>query len=292
MDAFSTRLRESQQKIIKKFELLFEEKFIEDCWQSSLGQGITAICQGRRLEKAGVNISFVHADQLPKAATKSRPELVGEPFTASGLSLVFHPSSPHIPTVHLNIRKISCVRKNIHWFGGGYDLTPYIPSRDDSRYWHAETKKFLDRYDLDLYPAWSKRCQEYFYLPHREEPRGIGGIFFDDFLLDNDLESTEEMLFLLVEQFIALYSHIVCHQKEKPFTQKERSFQLYRRGRYVEFNLLYDRGTHFGLQSGGRIESIFMSLPKNVSWIYAGGDDFSIEDNRLREHWEEIQNLI
>jgi coproporphyrinogen III oxidase len=290
MIRFETILRESQLTIIKELEFLFQDHFMNDYWESSLGKGNSAICQGKLLEKGGVNISFIEGASLPKAATKKRKDLEGTPFQACGLSLVVHPFNPKVPTVHFNIRKISCLTKNIQWFGGGYDLTPYIPSLENSHLWHRQTQKFLDKYSDTLYSSWAKNCDEYFYLPHRQEPRGIGGIFFDDFLLEGDVKRTEEMLKNLTDQFLELYKTIVISQIDKPFTSKEKEFQLLRRGRYVEFNLVYDRGTHFGLQSGGRAESILMSLPKNVSWIYAGDDKFKSENKILESHWKEIKS--
>ena len=285
---FEESLRKYQKNLITYFEDTFKEKFQQDCWQSHLGEGMTATVSGELIEKAGINISFVQADSLPKAATEKRPELAHTPFEACGLSLIIHPKNPHLPTVHLNIRSLHCPEKKVRWFAGGYDMTPYLPYLEDSVLWHELSKNYCDQYHQDYYGLWAKKCDQYFYLPHRQEPRGIGGLFLDDFIHEENPEQTPELVLGLVDVFLEAYTSIIKKRKELEFSKEQREFQLWRRGRYVEFNLLYDRGTHFGLQSRGRVESILVSMPNLVSWKYQGESQFPILNNNLREHWQRV----
>jgi coproporphyrinogen III oxidase len=212
----------------------------------------------------------VFGDGLPPSATKARPELAGRGFQALGVSLVLHPLNPYVPTTHANFRFFSTDDKSgdaAWWFGGGFDLTPYYPNHDDVIHWHNKARDVCDRFGNDWYAKYKKWCDDYFYLKHRDETRGVGGLFFDD-LNEPGFERSFEFLRAAGDQFLPAYLPIVAARKDQPYGEREREFQLYRRGRYVEFNLLYDRGTLFGLQSGGRTESILMSLPPRVRWQY------------------------
>jgi coproporphyrinogen III oxidase len=247
------------------------QKFQEDQWQSQLGTGHTRVLsQGAVFEKGGVNFSNVAGNALPASATQHRPDLAGAPFKATGVSLVIHPHNPFVPTTHMNIRLFQAFPENnlpVWWVGGGLDLTPYYGFEEDGILWHSSIKKHCDLFDLTYYPQFKKWCDEYFYLKHRQECRGIGGIFFDDL---NTLPQEKALEFLAanITAFIEAYTEIVAKRRGTPFTPEQKSFQKYRRGRYVEFNLVYDRGTIFGLQSGGRTESILMSLPPEVEFRY------------------------
>lgn len=254
-------------------------KFIEDKWQHQEGGGgITRVLEsGAVIEKAGVNFSHVRGKQLPQAATAKRPELADSSFQALGVSVVMHPFNPYIPTSHMNVRFICVEKPNqepIWWFGGGFDLTPYYGFVEDCEWWHQTAKLACDPFGDDIYPKYKKWCDQYFYLKHRNEPRGIGGLFFDD-LKEWGFERSFEFMRSVGDHYIKAYQPIVARRKGETYGQRERDFQIYRRGRYVEFNLLYDRGTLFGLQSGGRTESILMSLPPLVAWHY----DWQVEPN-------------
>ncbi len=250
-----------------------QAKFQEDPWQHEAGGGgITrVISQGKIFEKGAVNFSHIRGHQLPPSASQRNPHLTGKPFQALGVSLVLHPLNPHVPTVHLNVRffmaETPVAEPEIWWFGGGFDLTPYYGYREDCIHWHSNAQKACSPFGEDIYPQFKKACDKYFYLPHRQEPRGIGGIFFDDFTLDG-FESAFALMRSVGDHFLPGYLPIVQRRKQTPYTSAEREFQSYRRGRYVEFNLLYDRGTLFGLQSGGRTESILVSLPPQTGWHY------------------------
>ena len=254
------------------------EQFEIDDWNKSSnnelkGNGRTRIIEnGSLFERGGVNFSHVFGKSLPPSATKIRPELEGRPFEAMGLSLVFHPRNPHVPTVHMNVRFFIAHTKKkeeveVWWFGGGMDLTPYYLYEEDAKHFHECCKTALDPFSLNYYQDFKKNCDEYFYLKHRGETRGIGGIFFDDFS-ELGFEKRFEMVRNIGYCFVNEYLTIVSRRKSLVYGDKERDFQLYRRGRYVEFNLVYDRGTIFGLQSGGRIESILRSRPPCVQWNY------------------------
>lgn len=252
----------------------FEEnaRFNSDLWErENGGGGITRVLtNGQVFAKAGVNFSHVFGDALPAAASAARPELKGRRFNALGVSVVLHPDNPMIPTTHANVRFIIAEAENtppIWWFGGGFDLTPYYPFDEDCVHWHSVAKAACTPFDAQYYSRFKQSCDNYFYLKHRQEARGIGGLFFDDF---NELGFEKSFAFMqsIGNHFMPAYLPIVQKRQNLPFGEREKAFQLYRRGRYVEFNLVYDRGTLFGLQAGGRIESILMSLPPEVHWHY------------------------
>ena len=246
--------------------------FQEDAWtRASGGGGYTRVlAEGAVFEKAGVNFSHVYGQGLPPSATAHRPELAGAEFQAVGLSLVLHPRNPFVPTTHANFRFFLAMPKNaapIGWFGGGFDLTPYYGFVEDCVHWHQTAAAACAPFGADVYPRFKKWCDDYFYLKHRQEARGIGGLFFDD-LNASGFDKSFEFLKSTGDSFLPAYMPIVHKRKDIIYGEKERDFQCYRRGRYVEFNLVYDRGTLFGLQSGGRTESILMSLPPIVTWRY------------------------
>lgn len=247
-------------------------RFQEDLWSRPGGGGgrSRVLSDGDVFEQAGVGFSHVHGSNLPPTASERRPELAGRSFQAMGVSLVFHPRNPYIPTTHANVRFFIAEKPGaepIWWFGGGFDLTPYYAFLDDTIHWHQCAQDACAPFGADLYPRFKHWCDEYFYLPHRQETRGVGGLFFDDFD-EGGFDHAYGLMRSVGDQFLPAYLPIVTRRKDTPFGERERQFQLYRRGRYVEFNLLYDRGTRFGLQSGGRAESILMSLPPLVRWEY------------------------
>jgi coproporphyrinogen III oxidase len=247
-------------------------EFRQDAWERPEGGGgrSRVLEEGNVFEKAGVNFSHVHGKGLPPSATASRPELAGRSFQAMGVSLVIHPHNPYVPTSHANVRFFIATREGaepVWWFGGGFDLTPYYGNHDDCRHWHEISRKACEAFGDDVYPRYKKWCDEYFFLKHRSEPRGIGGLFFDD-LNEGGFARCFEFMRSVGDHYIDAYLPIVQRRRNTPYGERERNFQLYRRGRYVEFNLVYDRGTLFGLQSGGRTESILMSLPPVVNWRY------------------------
>jgi coproporphyrinogen III oxidase len=250
--------------------------FLVDAWTKEpgytlQGNGITQILEGGAVfERAGCGFSHVRGPRLPPSATQHRPELAGAPFEAAGVSLVFHPRNPYVPTVHMNVRMLSATPENgpeVCWFGGGMDLTPYYGFEEDAVHFHATCKTALAPFGDDKYPRFKTWCDSYFTLKHRQEQRGVGGVFFDDFA-ELGFDGSLKMMQAVGDSLLAAYLPIVQRRKDMPYTQRERDFQLYRRGRYVEFNLVWDRGTHFGLQSGGRTESILMSMPPLASWAY------------------------
>ncbi|MCD6040404.1 MAG: hemF [Burkholderiales bacterium] len=249
-----------QERIVTALEVVDRKGFTRDSWQRPEGGGGTSciIEEGQVFERGGVNLSRVQGHNLPPSASAARPQLAGRAFEAMGVSLVLHPRNPYCPTVHMNVRFFSA--GDIWWFGGGMDLTPYYGFEDDARHFHSACKEAVERH----YPRFKRWCDEYFFLKHRGEPRGIGGIFFDD-LAD---ESSFGLARSVGDHFLGAYLPILERRKNHPYGEKERGFQAYRRGRYVEFNLVYDRGTLFGLQSGGRTESILMSLPPRAEWRY------------------------
>ncbi len=260
-------------------------KFTEDNWTRAEGGGGRSriLVEGGVFEKAGVGFSHVHGSTLPPSATAHRPELVGKPWQALGVSLVIHPRNPYVPTSHANVRFFVADPEGanpVWWFGGGFDLTPYYGFEEDCVHWHRTARDAVAPFGDDLYPRWKKECDDYFYLKHRAEPRGIGGLFFDDF---NALGFAQSFAALRAvgDAFIPAYRPLVARRKATPYGDRERDFQLYRRGRYVEFNLVWDRGTHFGLQSGGRTESILMSLPPLVSFKYDWHPAPGTEEARL-----------
>lgn len=247
-------------------------KFREDAWDREGGGGgrTRVIENGSVFEKGGVNFSHVYGTQLPPSATAARPELAGRSFEAMGVSLVIHPLNPLVPTSHANVRFFIAEREGeepVWWFGGGYDLTPYYGDTTDCKQWHTTAKAACDPFGKDIYPRFKEWCDTYFHLKHRDEARGIGGLFFDDF---NELgfDDSFALMRAIGDSYTEAYAPIVKKHAPRPYTETQKNFQLYRRGRYVEFNLVFDRGTLFGLQSGGRTESILMSLPPQVSWQY------------------------
>lgn len=247
--------------------------FIEDSWQREQGGGgrTRLITNGAVFEKGGVNFSHVFGGQLPASATAVRPELAGRSFQAAGVSLVMHPNNPYVPTSHMNVRIFVAEKEGeapVWWVGGGYDLTPYYGFEQDCIDWHQVAKATCEPFGAEVYPQYKKWCDEYFYLKHRDEARGVGGLFFDD-LNEWGFERCFEFMRAVGDSYVSAYQPIVNRRKETPFGEREKKFQCYRRGRYVEFNLVFDRGTLFGLQSGGRTESILMSLPPVVHWDYA-----------------------
>ena len=255
---------------LQKFEP--NDTFHKDQWQREEGGGgqSRVIENGQVFEKGGVNFSHVFGAELPASATAARPELAGCSFEAMGVSLVMHPQNPYVPTSHANVRMFIAEKegqKPVWWFGGGYDLTPYYGDIGDCQSWHREAKNACEPFGADIYPRFKTWCDEYFFLRHRDEPRGVGGLFFDDYN-EQSFEHSFGLMRAIGDSFIKAYSPIVQRRKDTPYGEEQRQFQLYRRGRYVEFNLVYDRGTVFGLQTGGRTESILMSLPPLVRWQY------------------------
>ena len=272
--AVLTYLQNLQARIIEALELVDGKTFLHDSWQRPEGGGGNSCMLegGNVFERAGVGFSHVLGNKLPPAATIAHPEAAGRTWEAMGVSLVLHPRNPYVPTVHMNIRFFMAkatteTEADIWWFGGGMDLTPYYGFVEDCQHFHRTNKTALDAFNPTYYPAFKKHCDEYFYLKHRKEPRGIGGIFFDDF---NELgfEQSFTLQRSVGDSFLQAYLPILQRRKDTPYTEQERDFQAYRRGRYVEFNLVFDRGTLFGLQSNGRTESILMSMPPIVKWRY------------------------
>jgi len=260
-------LAAEQARIIAALEAADGGRFGTDRWQRPEGGGgITRVLEdGAVFERAGVNVSRVQGATLPASATASRPQIAGRPYEAMGLSLVLHPRNPYCPTVHMNTRFFSA--GDTWWFGGGMDLTPYYGFAEDARHFHATCRDALAPFGTEYYPRYKRWCDEYFRLRHRAEPRGIGGLFYDD-LADRDFNFSFGLARSVAEHFLPAYMPILERRRSAPYGERERAFQAYRRGRYVEFNLVYDRGTLFGLQSGGRTESILMSLPPRAEWRY------------------------
>lgn len=266
-------LQSLQKKICEDLETVDGRgHFLHDSWtRSAGGGGVTCILNpGAIFEKAGVNFSHVHGESLPPSASAARPELANCPFSALGLSVVIHPHNPFVPTMHANIRFFVAEKsdgQSIWWFGGGFDLTPYYGFIEDCQHWHRNAKAACDPFGADLYPRFKTWCDHYFFIKHRQEARGVGGIFFDDFY-ENSFEHSFAFLQSVGDHIMRGYLPIVNRRHHLSYTEQQKEFQRYRRGRYVEFNLVYDRGTLFGLQSNGRIESILMSLPPEVHWRY------------------------
>jgi len=274
-----------QNRITSELERVDGKGFVRDRWDRPEGGGGESriIEEGRLFERGGVNFSRVQGERLPAAASAARPELAGRGFEATGVSLVLHPRNPFVPTVHMNVRFLTATKAGsdpVWWFGGGMDLTPYYGFEEDARHFHRTCREALEPFGPDLHPRFKRWCDEYFYLKHRGEPRGIGGIFFDD-LSEGGFERCFTLLRSVGDHFLPAYLPVVERRKTLPYGERERDFQAYRRGRYVEFNLVYDRGTLFGLQSGGRAESILMSLPPVVKWRYDWKPDPSSEEARL-----------
>ena len=286
-----------QQTICSEIELLDGGTvFEQDHWSrdDQRGNGISCIISnGNVFEKGGVNFSIIRGDKMPKSASALRPELEGRQYTALGVSLVLHPDNPYIPTAHANVRFFVAEEQGkdpIWWFGGGFDLTPYYGFDEDAVYWHETAKKACIPFGKDVYPKYKKWCDDYFCLTHRNEQRGIGGLFFDD--LNGDFEECFDFMKSVGSHFTEAYIPIAKKRMNTTFSEKEKDFQLYRRGRYVEFNLIYDRGTLFGLQSGGRTESILMSLPPKAQWSYQYKIEVGSEEEKLTSYFLKPRDWI
>ncbi|WP_334010650.1 oxygen-dependent coproporphyrinogen oxidase [Burkholderia cepacia] len=286
-----TYLQGLQTRIADALGALDGTPLATDAWQRGpqerlRGGGCTRILEGGRVfERAGIGFSDVAGDALPPSASAARPQLAGRGFEALGVSLVLHPRNPYCPTVHMNVRMLIATKPDeapVFWFGGGMDLTPVYPFEDDARHFHQTCKDALDPFGAELYPRFKTWCDEYFFLKHRNETRGVGGIFFDDFS-EPGFERSFEMMQSVGDAFLNAYLPIVERRAALPYGERERDFQAYRRGRYVEFNLVFDRGTLFGLQSGGRTESILMSMPPVANWRYNWQPEPGSPEARLSE---------
>jgi coproporphyrinogen III oxidase len=281
-------LLDLQQRLVAALEIFDGHRFRQDRWDRPTGGGgITCIIEeGGFFERGGCSFSHVMGSRLPASASAARPELAGRAFEAMGVSLVLHPRNPYCPTTHLNVRLFVARRDgapDVWWFGGGMDLTPYYGFADDARDFHAACKAAVDPWGAELHPRFKAACDTYFFLKHRNEPRGIGGLFFDDFN-EGGFDRCFAITRGVAEAFLGAYLPIAARRRNQPYGEREREFQAYRHGRYVEFNLVFDRGTLFGLQSGGRTESILMSLPPVVTWRYDWHPDpGSPEENLYRE---------
>jgi coproporphyrinogen III oxidase len=282
-----------QNRITAALAAVDDHGFIVDAWQKQpdeplQGHGVTQILEGGTVfERAGCGFSQVRGPRLPPSATQHRPELAGAPFEAMGVSLVFHPRNPYVPTVHMNVRMLAAKTAEgtkVCWFGGGMDLTPIYGFDDDAVHFHRTCQQALAPFGADKYPRFKSWCDSYFFLKHRNEARGVGGIFFDDFS-ELGHERSFAMLQSVGDAFLSAYMPIVQRRKDTPYSSREREFQLYRRGRYVEFNLVWDRGTHFGLQSGGRTESILLSMPPMASWSYQSVPEAGSPEDALYKHF-------
>ncbi len=267
----------------------------DDGQRAAGGGGRTHILeQGRVFEQAGIGFSHIHGAELPNSAAAGRNDLAGRDYDAVGVSLVVHPLNPYAPTSHMNVRFFFATKDGVDpvwWFGGGFDLTPYYGFDEDATHWHRTAKAACAGFGTDVYPRYKRWCDEYFYLPHRREPRGLGGLFFDD-LNEWGFDRCFEFLRSVGDNYLPAYLPIVKRRKDIPYGDRERQFQLYRRGRYVEFNLLCDRGTLFGLQTGGRVESILMSLPPLVRWRYDWRPEPGSEESRLYERYLQPRDWI
>ena len=280
-------LNDLHERITAAIEGIDSTKFQRDAWSRPEGGGGESriLSEGSVFERAGVSVSHVFGGKIPPSASLSRPEIAGAPFEAMGLSLVFHPLNPHVPTTHCNVRFLCAAPSAgpaVWWFGGGFDLTPYYPYDEDVLHWHRTAREACRSFGAERYNAYKAWCDRYFFLPHRNETRGVGGIFFDD-LCDDSFERSFAFMRSVGDHFLPAYLPIVGRRKNQPYGERERQFQLYRRGRYVEFNLVYDRGTLFGLQSAGRTESILMSMPPLVRWDYDWHPEEGSSEARLYE---------
>lgn len=295
-DAVKEYLFNLQDLIVTRLEQVDGKKFLRDNWVRPEGGGGRSCIleQGNVLERGGVGFSHVMGDKMPSSATAHRPELAGSRWEAMGVSLVFHPHNPYAPTVHMNVRMFMAIRPDgntAFWFGGGMDLTPYYGYAEDAVHFHQICKNALDPFGAHLHPKYKKWCDEYFYMKHRNEQRGIGGIFFDD-LSEPDFGTAFAIQQSVGDHFLSAYVPILERRMHTPFGDKERDFQLYRRGRYVEFNLVVDRGTIFGLQSHGRTESILMSMPPLVKWRYNWHPEKGTAEAKLYEEFLVPKNWV
>jgi len=288
-------LRELQDRICQSVEQVDgTARFEQDAWTRETGGGgrTRVLREGTVFEQAGVNFSHTLGKTLPPAATARKPELAGSPYQAASVSLVLHPRNPYVPTSHANVRYFEATRPDgevVWWFGGGFDLTPFYPFDEDVRHWHGVARDLCQPFGAEVYPRLKQTCDEYFYLKHRGETRGVGGLFYDD-MSEGGFESCFAFMQAVGQGFIDAYLPIVTRRKDTLYGEREREFQLYRRGRYVEFNLVYDRGTLFGLQSGGRTESILMSLPPRVRFEYdyqpePGSTEAALADYLKPRNW-------
>lgn len=289
VSSVKTWLQALQKSIVAGLERLDGSSFIEDGWERPQGGGgLSCVLENSQLfERAGVNFSHVLGSTLPPSASAHRPELAGRRYEAMGVSLVLHPRNPYVPTVHMNVRCFVAMadgEEPVWWFGGGMDLTPYYGFEEDAIHFHQTCKQALAPFDPEYYPRFKAWCDRYFFLKHRNEARGIGGIFFDDFN-DRSFDFSFDVVKSVGENFLAAYVPIVERRREMEFGERERDFQAYRRGRYVEFNLVFDRGTLFGLQSGGRTESILVSMPPNVIWRYDWHPQPDSPEAQLYQHF-------
>ena len=278
-----------QERIVARLEAVDGRPFLRDAWERPEGGGGVSrlIEDGGVLERGGVNFSDVRGASLPPSATAHRPDLAGRSWQAMGVSLVMHTRNPHAPTAHMNVRMFVAMRQGaepVWWFGGGMDLTPYYGYDEDAIHFHRSCRAAVAPFGADLYPRWKKACDDYFYLKHRREPRGVGGIFFDDFA-DGGFDRAFAIVRSVGDAFVGAYVPIVERRRGQPYGERERDFQAYRRGRYVEFNLVWDRGTLFGLQSNGRTEAILMSLPPIVRWRYDWRPSPGTPEARLYERY-------
>ncbi len=297
IERVNSYLQRLQKTITSELQHIDDKaEFETDTWQRDAGGGGRSMVLrgGAVFEQAGVNYSEVYGDNLPASATAHRPELAGRQFRAMGVSLVIHPENPYIPTSHANVRFFVAEKPGetpIWWFGGGFDLTPYYGFEEDCKHWHQIAKQACDPYGAGRYAEYKKWCDEYFYVKHRGEARGIGGLFFDD-LNEPDFEQAFAFMRSVGDHFLPAYTPIVERHKNDAFGEREKNFQLYRRGRYVEFNLVYDRGTLFGLQSGGRTESILMSLPPVVNWRYNYQPEAGSAEAKLTDYFLEARDWL
>jgi coproporphyrinogen III oxidase len=272
-----------------------QEKFLADNWQRAEGGGgrTCVLAEGPVIERAAVNFSHISGKHLPASATARHPQFNATPFQAIGISSVIHPRNPYVPTVHMNLRFIMLERPEeiVWWFGGGFDLTPYYPFLEDCQHWHRAAKAVCDPFGATLYTEYKKNCDDYFYLKHRNEPRGIGGLFFDD-LNRWPIEKCFAFVQSVGDHFLPAYLPILQRRKATTYGDRERKFQAYRRSRYVEFNLIYDRGTLFGLQSGGRTESILLSMPPQANWQYNWQPELGSAEAELTEKFLKIVEWV
>ncbi|WP_126457057.1 oxygen-dependent coproporphyrinogen oxidase [Sulfuriflexus mobilis] len=274
-----------------------QARFEQDDWDREGGGGggrTRVMADGAVFEQAGINFSHVEGPSLPAAATAHRPELAGRSFQAMGVSLVIHPHNPYVPTSHANVRFFIAEKEGadpVWWFGGGFDLTPYYANEEDVIHWHETSRAACEPFGEAAYPKYKKWCDEYFYLKHRDEPRGVGGLFFDD-LNEPGFEKSFAFMQSVGDHYLPAYQPIIARRKDHEYGERERDFQLYRRGRYVEFNLVYDRGTLFGLQTGGRTESILMSLPPLVKWKYNWKPEKGSPEAALYEKYLQPQDWL
>ena len=291
--AVRTYLLGLQQNIVSAFEAEDGLPFRRDGWQRPAGgklegDGLSQLIEeGQVLERGGCNFSHVKGASLPPSATQHRGELAGAPFEALGVSLVMHPRNPYAPTAHMNVRLLAAFPAGLEpvvWFGGGMDLTPYYPFEEDARHFHRTCHDAVAPFGADLYPRFKAWCDEYFFLKHRNEARGVGGIFYDDFT-EGGFERGFALMQAVGNAFVPAYRPLVSRRRDTPYGERERDFQAYRRGRYVEFNLVWDRGTHFGLHGGGRTESILMSMPPIVKWRYDWQPEPGTAEARLYTHF-------